>query len=481
MKNELKKIFIAAMFILSATLCLQVQTQAKSKCKIDKVYEGYYISGKSSTSNFRVIVDGKDGMKVFSKQINNKKSFKISLKDERIKKNDKITITIRSLPDYEDLYVKKVKVKAAKWWMKGKNKKKKVAVTGYKKSNGKNKYSSLKRGTKYIQVHCLKGYSTKIKVNYGKNESKMLTKGKVKKTKNFNLSNYGISNLKSVELQIYKGKKCISTKKYKAKQPDAKNDGNKNDDIPIYNGEVNWGEDNIDKLLAQVEKSPTYKGTLYKLNEYTIFNKDSNKEYGIIINPYYSQVQWYTKSDYNRIINEIKKYVSESHITNEMSDQEKAYRVGRYIVNHIDYDLKVDGQTIEQALFEHKTVCAGYSRTFALICRYMGINCDYVYTSGFEVDGQNLNHAWNYIKLNDYYYRVDLTRAFVSKNSYSIVCGFFYGENDLNEDYKKYLDNKFKTTEYKKSHKLDDETYNIRCKKEGVECLSSKELYNLPE
>ena len=212
MKNELKKIFIAAMFILSATLCLQVQTQAKSKCKIDKVYEGYYISGKSSTSNFRVIVDGKDGMKVFSKQINNKKSFKISLKDERIKKNDKITITIRSLPDYEDLYVKKVKVKAAKWWMKGKNKKKKVAVTGYKKSNGKNKYSSLKRGTKYIQVHCLKGYSTKIKVNYGKNESKMLTKGKVKKTKNFNLSNYGISNLKSVELQIYKGKKCISTK-----------------------------------------------------------------------------------------------------------------------------------------------------------------------------------------------------------------------------------------------------------------------------
>lgn len=472
MKNELKKIFIAAMFILSATLCLQVQTQAKSKCKIDKVYEGYYISGKSSTSNFRVIVDGKDGMKVFSKQINNKKSFKISLKDERIKKNDKITITIRSLPDYEDLYVKKVKVKAAKWWMKGKNKKKKVAVTGYKKSNGKNKYSSLKRGTKYIQVHCLKGYSTKIKVNYGKNESKMLTKGKVKKTKNFNLSNYGISNLKSVELQIYKGKKCISTKKYKAKQPDAKNDGNKNDDIPIYNGEVNWGEDNIDKLLAQVEKSPTYKGTLYKLNEYTIFNKDSNKEYGIIINPYYSEVQWYTKSDYNKIINEIKKYVSESHITNEMSDQEKSYRLARYIVNHIDYDLKVYGQTIEQALLEHKTVCAGFSRTYALICRYVGIDCDYVY---------NPNHAWNYIKIGNYYYVTDLTGAYFSRNKNTGVDDMLQSNEYVSKEHRETMEEIFRSSDYKKSHNVDSMNYLERCEKEGIAHLTRYELCHLPD
>ncbi|MFR7763388.1 MAG: transglutaminase domain-containing protein [Eubacterium sp.] len=471
MKNELKKIFIAAMFILSATLCLQVQAQAKSKCKIDKVYEGYYISGKSSTSNFRVIVDGKDGMKVFSKQINNKKSFKISLKDERIKKNDKITITIRSLPDYEDLYVKKVKVKAAKWWMKGKNKKKKVAVTGYKKSNGKNKYSSLKRGTKYIQVHCLKGYSTKIKVNYGKNESKMLTKGKAKKTKNFNLSNYGISNLKSVELQIYKGKKCISTKKYKAKQPTIKNDS-KDDDTPVYTGEVNWGENNIDKLLAQVEKSPTYKGTLYKINEYTIFNQGSNKEYGIIINPYYSEVQWYTKSDYNKIINEIKKYVSESHITNEMSDQEKSYRLARYIVNHIDYDLKVYGQTIEQALFEHKTVCAGFSRTYALICRYVGIDCDYVY---------NPNHAWNYIKIGNYYYVTDLTGAYFSRNKNTGVDDMLQSNEYVSKEHRETMEEIFRSSDYKKSHNVDSMNYLERCEKEGIAHLTRYELCHLPD
>ena len=474
MKKLTKKILGLMMIVIALTLCVNVQAQAKSKCKIDKVYEGYYISGKSSTSNFRVIVDGKDGMKVFSKQINNKKSFKISLKDEQIKKKDKITITIRSLPDYEDLCVKKVKVKAAKWWMKGKNKKKKVAITGYKKSNGKNKYSTLKGGTRYIQVHCLKGYSTKIKVNYGKDKSKMLTKGKVKKTKNFNLRNYGISNLKNVELQIYKGKKCISTKKYKAKQPDAKNDGNKNDDIPIYNGEVNWGEDNIDKLIAQVSKSPKYNKMLYKKNEYTIVNESNERSYGIIINPYYSQVQWYTKSDYNRIVNEIKKYVSESHITNEMSDQEKAYRAARYMINHIDYDIKVEGQTIEQALFEHKTVCAGFSKTYALICRFMGIDCDYVYSP---------SHAWNYVKMREYYYVTDLTRAYFevkngnNSGTFDMFCRYEYISNNNRNNMKDI----FKNSEYKKGHPVDTIDYFDRCEKEGKDYLTRLELSKLPE
>ncbi len=472
MKKLTKKILGLMMIVIALTLCVNVQAQAKSKCKIDKVYEGYYISGKSSTSNFRVIVDGKDGMKVFSKQINNKKSFKISLKDEQIKKKDKITITIRSLPDYEDLCVKKVKVKAAKWWMKGKNKKKKVAITGYKKSNGKNKYSTLKGGTRYIQVHCLKGYSTKIKVNYGKDKSKMLTKGKVKKTKNFNLRNYGISNLKNVELQIYKGKKCISTKKYKAKQPDAKNDGNKNDDIPIYNGEVNWGEDNIDKLLAQVSKSPKYNKMLYKKNEYTIVNESNERSYGIIINPYYSQVQWYTKSDYNRIVNEIKKYVSESHITNEMSDQEKAYRAARYMINHIDYDIKVEGQTIEQALFEHKTVCAGFSKTYALICRFVGIDCDYVYSPG---------HAWNYVKMDDFYYVTDLTRAYFSRNMNTGVDDMLQKYEYIAEDNRKNIKNIFVSTDYIKSHNVDSMNYLERCEKEGKNHLTRYELCHLPE
>ncbi|MFR3835605.1 MAG: hypothetical protein ACLTYP_10630 [Eubacterium sp.] len=41
-----------------------------------------------------------------------------------------------------------------------------------------------------------------------------------------------------------------------------------------------------------------------------------------------------------------------------------------------------------------------------------------------------MNHAWNYIKLGDYYYVVDLTDAYVSRNSYSIVTGSFFINHD---------------------------------------------------
>ena len=211
---------------------------------------------------------------------------------------------------------------------------------------------------------------------------------------------------------------------------------------------------------------------LYKKNEYTIVNESNERSYGIIINPYYSQVQWYTKSDYNRIINEIKKYVSESHITNEMSDQEKAYRAARYMINHIDYDIKVEGQTIEQALFEHKTVCAGFSKTYALICRFVGIDCDYVYSPG---------HAWNYVKMDDFYYVTDLTRAYFSRNMNTGVDDMLQKYEYIAEDNRKNIKNIFVSTDYIKSHNVDSMNYLERCEKESKNHLTRYELCHLPE
>ena len=223
-----------------------------------------------------------------------------------------------------------------------------------------------------------------------------------------------------------------------------------------------------------MSKSPKYNKMLYKKNEYTIVNESNERSYGIIINPYYSQVQWYTKSDYNRIVNEIKKYVSESHITNEMSDQEKAYRAARYMINHIDYDIKVEGQTIEQALFEHKTVCAGFSKTYALICRFMGIDCDYVYSP---------SHAWNYVKMREYYYVTDLTRAYFevkngnNSGTFDMFCRYEYISNNNRNNMKDI----FKNSEYKKGHPVDTIDYFDRCEKEGKDYLTRLELSKLPE
>ena len=284
-----------------------------------------------------------------------------------------------------------------------------------------------------------------------------------------------IGSIKQINLAIYKKSDKTKVATESVKTTSKSNDkGNSKTNTKKDNDstDINWGEDNIDKLLAQVSKSPKYNKMLYKKNEYTIVNESNERAYGIIINPYYSQVQWYTKSDYNRIVNEIKKYVSESHITNEMSDQEKAYRVARYIINHIDYDIKVEGQTIEQALFEHKTVCAGFSKTYALICRYLGIDCDYVYSP---------YHAWNYVKMDDFYYVTDLTLAYFSRKANTGVDDMLQADDKVAEEDRKSMKEIFKTNSYRNSHKVDSISYIDRCEKEGKNHLTRYELCHLPE
>ena len=53
-------------------------------------------------------------------------------------------------------------------------------------------------------------------------------------------------------------------------------------------------------------------------------------------------------------MNEVKLIVKESKITDDMIDEEKAYRIGRYMVKHIDYDYNVYGQRIYETLFDKK-------------------------------------------------------------------------------------------------------------------------------
>ena len=280
--------------------------------------------------------------------------------------------------------------------------------------------------------------------------------------------------------------KCKINVKNKAAKKKKTNNKKNNDSEENIKPEIDWGENNIDKLIAQIEQSKTYKGTLYKLNDYTVFNKGEDggeDQYGLITSPFYSTIDWYSKKDYDKIMNEVKRIVKESKITDDMIDEEKAYRIGRYMVKHIDYDYSVYGQRIYETLFDKKTVCAGYSVTYALICRYIGIDCDFVYTTDLYVDGQNMNHAWNYIKLGDYYYVVDLTKASAWRNSYSIVTGFFYQYDSLIEEYRKNVQSNYKTNDYIKTHKVDTINHYMRCKKNGdmSQTLTDSELYNLPE
>ncbi len=87
-------------------------------------------------------------------------------------------------------------------------------------------------------------------------------------------------------------------------------------------------------------------------------------------------------------------------------DYEKVKYIYEYIVNTTDYDINAeDNQSAYSALINHVSVCGGYSSAFLYLCDRAGIYCGYV--SG-DIKNRGL-HAWNFVKIKDKYYWVDVT------------------------------------------------------------------------
>lgn len=106
----------------------------------------------------------------------------------------------------------------------------------------------------------------------------------------------------------------------------------------------------------------------------------------------------------------------------------------QYLTDNTRYDLDapVDNQQVTSVLFDHISVCAGYSKTFQLLCQRAGLES--VYVTGFvpETDEYGDTHAWNLIKLNDNYYWSDVTWGdpIVPENEENIQTLFYFCTSD---------------------------------------------------
>lgn len=98
-------------------------------------------------------------------------------------------------------------------------------------------------------------------------------------------------------------------------------------------------------------------------------------------------------------------------ITKNMSDFEKAKAIHDYMVVNIDYDydnylantIPNASYNVIGALKNKYAVCAGYAKTFDLLCELAGLECTYVTgTAGGP-------HAWNQVKIDGKWYNVDVT------------------------------------------------------------------------
>lgn len=97
------------------------------------------------------------------------------------------------------------------------------------------------------------------------------------------------------------------------------------------------------------------------------------------------------------------------------SDYEKIKSIYDWVCNNIEYADTASSkfknnwrsyQTAYSALVEHVTVCAGYAKSFKLLCDAYSIPC--VVVTGTS---HGVGHAWNYVQLDSNWYAVDCTWA----------------------------------------------------------------------
>lgn len=92
-------------------------------------------------------------------------------------------------------------------------------------------------------------------------------------------------------------------------------------------------------------------------------------------------------------------------VSNAGSDYEKILGVYRYLIDHTDYVLDVQDQSMVCLMTEHRATCAGYAKSFQYFMHQLSIPCTIALGTG--AGGEN--HGWNIVMCGGDWYQVDVT------------------------------------------------------------------------
>lgn len=108
----------------------------------------------------------------------------------------------------------------------------------------------------------------------------------------------------------------------------------------------------------------------------------------------------------SNIVEQIRKQTAQD------SDVQKIKKVHDWLVNVIEYDSSQkenNKYNIYGALHDKKAVCEGYARAFNYIMEEIGIPCVLVSGKAKNSEGTIETHAWNYVKIEEKWYAIDVT------------------------------------------------------------------------
>jgi len=157
----------------------------------------------------------------------------------------------------------------------------------------------------------------------------------------------------------------------------------------------------VTKMYINIEKITKITGT-----KYNVFINSGN-EVSYLADGFYS------KEDVEEYLNQIE------HIKNQImaniqgkTQYQKIKIVHDYLIDTITYESNLSQDNVYNiygALITKKCVCEGYAKAFQYLMNEIGIENTIVIGIGTNSKNQTENHAWNYVKLNDKWYAVDVT------------------------------------------------------------------------
>ena len=118
-----------------------------------------------------------------------------------------------------------------------------------------------------------------------------------------------------------------------------------------------------------------------------------------------SEIQEMTNAFNNKV-----NYIMEEYLSNSSDELTLEYIINDYLLDNVTYDydnylkdtIPDISHTAYGALVNGVAVCDGYAKSVKLLANMLGIE------SGV-ITSDEMNHAWNYIKINGKYYNLDVT------------------------------------------------------------------------
>lgn len=157
---------------------------------------------------------------------------------------------------------------------------------------------------------------------------------------------------------------------------------------------------NANKMYLNIETTTSARGKKY--NVYINNGNQSN----------YFTDEFTSKEEVEEAIQKIEQTKNEIVANKTGNTYQDIKMVHDYLVDNLEYDTSIEKPhiyTIYGALINHVCVCEGYARAFKYIMDELNIPCVIIMGEGTNSQGETENHAWNYVKVNEKWYAIDVT------------------------------------------------------------------------